>query len=172
MDRILSYTKVDDYFKSLANKHLDINDYIGTSTTELDSRMSSVDGIASPFLCLFNYQGKLSGNMQRTFNDRTLSFSICFTGIEAEDFPAQKAAINAAEVIGLEILSRINVESKNPAIGWLYDNFQKDTVHYSEIELDKAEGFFGMEFHFDLKNSEPLVVTPDKWSDGDQFCTV
>lgn len=169
-ERVLSYKKVDEYFSSLAAKHVDVKDYIGTSTTELDSKLASVDGLQSPFFCFFNYQGKLSGNQQRTFNDRTLSFSICFTGIDAEDFPAQKQAIDDAEIIGLEILSRINIESKKEAIGWLYNNFQKDTAHYSEIELEGSEGVFGMEFHFDLKNTEPLVVSPDKWSDGNEFC--
>lgn len=170
-DRILSYKKVDEYFSALADKHVDIKDYIGTSTTELDSKLGSVDGLQSPFLCFFNYQSKLSGNQQRTFNERTLSFSICFTGINAEDFEAQKKAIDDAEIIGLEFLSRINIESKKEAIGWLYNNFQKDSVYYTEIELEKADGLFGMEFHFDLKNTEPLVVSPDKWTDGDTFCT-
>jgi hypothetical protein len=171
MDRILSYKKVDEYLENLATKHVDINDYVGTSTTELNSKLGSVDGLQSPFLCFFNYQGKLSGNQQRTFNERTLSFSICFTGIDSEDFEAQKDAIDTAEIIGLEVLSRINVESKKQEIGWLYNNFEKDSAYYTEIELDQAEGVFGMEFHFNLKNTEQLVVSPEKWTDGNTFCT-
>lgn len=171
MARVLSYKKVDDYFKSLAEKHVDINDYVGDSTTEIDNKLDSVDGLQSPFLSFYSYEGKLSGNQQRTFNDRTLSFAICFTGIDAQNFEDQRKAKDDAELIGLEVLSRINVDSKNPLSGWLYNNFEKNTVFYTEIELDKSEGIFGMEFHFDLKVLEPLVVTPDKWSDGDQFCT-
>jgi hypothetical protein len=30
-----------------------------------------------------------------------------------------------AEEIGLEVSSRINIQSKMPTIGWLYNNFDK-----------------------------------------------
>lgn len=170
-NRILSYKKVDEYFELLAQKHVEINDYIGTSQTELSSKLTSFDGVASPFFVFFNYQGKLTGNQQRTFNTRTLSFSICYIVKDLEDFVAQKEAIDNAEIIGLEVLSRINYDSKLQNIGWLYNNFEKDSVNYNEIELEKPDGIFGMEFHFDLKNIEPLTATPEKWTDGELICT-
>ena len=170
MERVLDYKKVDDYLKSLAEKHVDIKDYVGDSTTELDDKVNTTDGLQSPFMSFYGYEGKLSGNQQRTFNERSLSFAICYSGISSGDFEAQRIAKRDAEIIGLEVLSRINVESKSPAIGWLYDNFVKESVQYIELEQELSEGLFGMEFHFNLKSLEPLVVTPDKWSDGDQFC--
>ena len=171
MARVLSFSKVDDYFKELATKHLDIKDYCGTSAEELASKIDSVAGLKTPFLVFYDYFGKLEGKEQRTFNNRSLAFSILFTGVAADDFPGQRTAVNNAEEIGLEVLSRINVQSKMPDIGWLYNNFDKNSVTMDEVIAEGSDGFYGMEFHFDLKTVEPLVVTPSKWSDGDIFCT-
>lgn len=169
--RVLSFSKVDDYFRELATKHVDISDYCGTSAEELASKIGSVAGLQSPFLVFYDYFGKLEGKEQRTFNTRSLAFSVLYSGVAPDDFPAQRTAVNNAEEIGLEVLSRINVQSKMPNIGWLYNNFDKNTVTMDEVIAEESEGFYGMEFHFDLKTLEPLVVTPAKWSDGNIFCT-
>jgi hypothetical protein len=99
-----------------------------------------------------------------------LAFSILYSGVAPDDYVAQREAVNNAEMIGLEVLSRINIESKMQSSGWLYNNFIKESVHYEELKFEKIDGYFGMEFHFDLKVLEPLVVDKAKWSDGDIFC--
>jgi hypothetical protein len=170
MERVLSYQKVDDYFKDLAKKHVDIKDYCGSSAEELASKITSVAGFKTPLLVFYDYSGKLEGNKQRTFNNRSLAFSILYTGVKADDFPGQRAAINNSEEIGLEVLSRINVQSKMPNHGWLYNNFDKNTATFDEVIAEGEDGFYGMEFHFELKTLEPLVVDPNKWSDGVLFC--
>lgn len=171
MDRLLSFKKVDDYFKDLATKNVDIKDYCGTSADELADKISSTVGLKSPSLVFFDYYGKLSGPEQRTFNTRTLAFSILITGVKTDDYPGQRTAIDNAEEIGMEVLSRIHVQSKMPGIGWLYNNFEKDSVTYEELKNVGADGFYGMEFHFNLKTLDSLVVTPAKWTDGEIFCS-
>jgi hypothetical protein len=170
MERTLSYKKVDAYFKALADKNTDIQDYCGTSVSELASRMASVEGVKSPILVFFDYSSKLEGNEQRTFNNRSIAFSVLFPGIKSDQFQSQTDAIDQAEEIGLEVLSRIYIQSKMPDIGWLYKNFQKESVVIMEVKSEGQDGFYGMEFHFDLKTLEPLIVTPSKWSDGNIFC--
>jgi hypothetical protein len=170
MERILSYKKVDLFFRDLADKHLDIRDYCGTSVLELASKMATVAGINIPILVFFDYFSKLEGPEQRTFSNRSVAFSILFPGIKADQYQAQIDAIDQAEEIGLEVLSRIYIQSKMPDIGWLYKNFQKESVVMMEVKSKGQDGFYGMEFHFDLKTLEPLVVTPSKWSDGTIFC--
>lgn len=171
MARVLSFQKVDDYFKELATKHVDINDYCSTSVQELAEKIATVAGLQSPLLVFFDYYGKLEGKEQRTFNNRSLAFSILYTGIKVDEYLAQRTAVTNGEEIGLEVLSRINVQSKMQGIGWLYNNFDKNTVTMDEVISEGSDGFYGMEFHFDLKTLEPLVVNPAKWSDGDIFCT-
>jgi hypothetical protein len=170
MGRILSYKKVDTFFKSLAEKNVDIKDYCGTSAEELAGKVASVEGIKAPILVFFDYSSKLEGNEQRTFSNRSLAFSILYPGIKREAFDAQNDAIDQAEEIGLEVLSRINVQSKMSDIGWLYNNFKKESVIMMEVKSEGQDGFYGMEFHFDLRTLEPLIVTSSKWSDGDIFC--
>lgn len=171
MERVLSFKKVDNYLEDLATKHVDINGYCSTSVEELASKLGSVNGVDVPILVFFDYSGKLEGPEQRTFNNRSLAFSILYPGISPSDFPSQYLAINNAEEIGLEVLSRIHVQSKMPDIGWLYNNFKKESVLMMEVKSEGQDGFYGMEFHFDLKTLEPLIVTPEKWSDGNIFCT-
>jgi hypothetical protein len=171
MERVLSLKKVDELFEDLAAKHVDIKGYCGTSAQELADKISSTVGLVSPFLVFFKYIGKLSGNTQRTFNNRSLAFSVVYAGIPVDDYPGQLLAKTNAEEIGLEVLSRINVFSKMPESGWLYNNFDKESVTYTDIEAEGADSFWGQEFHFDLKTLEPLIVTPEKWIDGDVFCT-
>lgn len=170
MARLLSFKKVNDYFEELATKHVDINDFVGTSPVELANKAASVDGLKTT-LVFYDYYGKLSGNDQRTFNNRKISFSVVETGVRADDFPAQDNAIDKCEAIGLEVLSRINVWSKMPESGWLYKNFEKETATWEQVRSEGSEGFWGMDFSFELKTIEPLVVDPSKWSDGDIFCT-
>jgi hypothetical protein len=42
-----------------------------------------------------------------------------------------------------------------PTIGWLYNNFDKIAT-IEEVIAEGQDGFYGMEFHFDLKTLEPL----------------
>jgi len=169
--RQLSYKKIDEYFKDIAVKNLDIQDYCGTSLNELADKIGQHSGMLSPILILFNIQNKLTGNQQRTLNNRTISFTVAFAGVDPNDYPAQVKAVDDAETIGLQILSRINIDSKGKKVEWLYNNFDPNTVHFMEFEAETAEGLFGCEFHFDLKNPEPLLVDPAKWTDGDEYCT-
>jgi len=171
MERILSFKKVDDYLNSLANRHIEIKDYCGTSPDELADKISSVAGFGSPGMVFFEVYSKLSGNQQRTFNNRSISFAITIGGIKADDHLGRRDAVSNAEQIGLEVLSRIEFDSKLPSIGWLYKNFIKESINYAEFDPRGAEGFVGMDFHFDLKTLEPLVVNPEKWTDGNVICT-
>jgi len=171
MERILSFKKLDDYLNSLADRHVEIKDYCGTSPDELADKISSVAGFGNPGMVFFDIYSKLSGNQQRTFNNRSISFAIVIGGIKPDDYSGRLDAVSLAEEIGLEVLSRIELDSKLPAIGWLYRNFIKESINYAEFDPKGAEGFVGMDFHFDLKTLEPLVANPEKWTDGNLICT-
>ncbi|WP_417365890.1 hypothetical protein [Flavobacterium beibuense] len=170
MDRILSKKKVNDYLKSLAELSNDIQLFVGTSELELDAAINKKSGLLSPCLNFYGYSWKLSGNHQRTFNTRTISFAVLIAGVKNDDFEARDNAITRAEEIGLDVLSRIYQDSLKPEFEWLYNNVDKSSVEGYEIKAKKPEGLYGMEFHVDIKVHEPLVVDPAKWSDGDSFC--
>lgn len=169
MARLLTYTTIEDYFKNLSEKHVDLKDFCGTSANELANKLADSTGIAPPILILYKVEAQLSGTEQRTFNTRTIHFAVAYLLTDANDYPAQKLAITNAEAIGLDILSRINIDSKKPELGWLYNNFIKESATYDTFEGEETAGLFGMDFHFNLRVPEPLVVDPAKWIDGNDY---
>lgn len=168
--RILNYNIVKEYFKGLATKHKNINSFVGYSAEELATELAKVKGLASPTLVLYNYEGKLDGNNQRTFANRTISFAILKQVKKLDDFTAQYQAIADAEGLGLSVLSRINYDSKKGEIAWLSQNFIKDSVRFNEIKYKGQGGLFGMEFTFDLKTLEPLSIIAEDWEDITEPC--
>lgn len=170
MSRELSYKKINNYLEDLVSKNVDLKDFVGSSINELSNKLASANGVQSPFFIFYGYRNRLSGNEQRTNNTKTISFAIAFNGIDANDYSGQKQAIDTAEIIGLEFLSRIFIDSKSPDIKWLYNNFQKDTVTFETFEAEEAQGLFGSDFSFELKVPEALIVTNSKWTDGN-YCS-
>lgn len=166
-----TYQKMHDYLQLLTNNHLELKEFIGASVDELQEKLSSFDGVQSPFLYFFDYSNKLSGNNQRTFNQKTISFGIAFLGVNVNDFVAINKAIDDAEILGLEVISRINYDSQKPEQKWLYNNFIKESCFFTPVEASEIEGMYGMDFTFDIKVPEPLVVDKTKWSDGNSICT-
>lgn len=170
MERLMKYSGLEDYFFDLSHKHILIKDFCGTSKTELANKINSFDGINSPIFILFKVSSALSGTEQRTFNTRDISFAIVFLMNDFGDAEKIKENKTLAEEIGLDFLSRINIESKMPEKEWLYNNFLKDSVRYEEFEMQENVGLCGMEFFFSLKLPEKLTVNKDAWTDGNTFC--
>ncbi len=170
LNRQLTYQKLADYMKALADNHTAINSFISYSEKELATEMRKRQALTYPALVLFGYSGKLDGNKQRTFAERSIAFAIVSKVNKRDDFQAQYQAINDAEQIGLSILSRINYDSKQPVMEWLYNAFDKNSVRFSEITGRETDNLFGMEFHFELKNKEPLIIDAADWADIDTTC--
>lgn len=170
MDRLLSKKKVSDYLKGIVQKNADLVHYVGTNKEELTNLIHSKAGITGPVLNFYGYRWKLEGNSQRTFNARVVSFAVLIAGVDIEDYQAQDEAVSSAEAIGLEVLSYIYQEAQLPETGWLYNNLTKESITADEIAMRDTAALFGMDFSFELKVSEPLVVNKTKWTDGNKFC--
>ena len=168
--RILNYNIVKEYFNYLATNHKNINSFVGYSAEELATELRKIKGLPDPILVLYNYEGKLDGNNQRTFANRTISFAILKQVEKVDDFTVQYQAIADCEELGLSVLSRIHYDSKGKKIEWLYNNFIKDSVRFNEVKYKSSEGLFGMEFSFDLKTLEPLSIVADDWEDIESVC--
>lgn len=165
------FKKVNDYFSYLVSQAPAIKKFISVSERELQSVLSKTTKQDDPFLVLFGYEGTLDGNNQRTIGTRTVSFAILFRVTDPNNFADQYSKINQAEEIGLQVLSRINQDSHPSAgINWLMNSFKKDSVKFSEVTYETANGLFGCEFHFDLEVKNPLTADSDFWLDRD-FCS-
>jgi hypothetical protein len=163
--RVVTYKTIHDYFKTLGENHKTIETFVGYSPEELAVQMGKLKGFKTPMMVLFNYEGKLDGNQQRTFATRTISFAILKTVVKPDNFTEQYNAIAESEVLGLSVLSRINYDSKCKNVEWLHNNFLKESVRFNEIKFKGKEALFGMEFFFDLKTPEPLVIEENNWND-------
>lgn len=164
------FTKINDYLAALVAATDHIKKYISVSEKELLSVLSKTKKEDDPFMVFFGYEGKLMGNNQRTIGTRTVSFSILYRVSDPNDYAGQYTKINLAEHIGLQVLSRINQDSHPSSDqAWLHNAFQKDSVKFSEVAYQTANGLFGCEFHFDLEVKNPLTADPDFWLDKD-FC--
>ena len=168
---ILTYNELKEYLAHLATQHHGITSFVGWSRLELHNELGKLRGEKFPMLCLFEYEGKLTGNEQRTFNSRTVGFSIFSGGISTNDFAAQYSAISQAETYGLELLARINYDSNRlNSTHWLYKNFNKNTVRFEQLRASEQAMAYGMEFFFDLKVPQPFAVTAANWADLDSVC--
>lgn len=164
------FKQINDYFAALVSATNKINKFISVSDRQLQSILSSTTKVDDPFLVLFGYEGKLSGNDQRTIGTRTVSFSILYRVSDPNDFSDQYKKINLAEEIGLQVLARINQDSHpSSSVKWLHSAFQKDSVHFQEVFYQSGNGLFGCEFHFDLEVKNPLTVKSGFWTDK-EFC--
>ena len=168
--RPVTYIAILEYFRMLADNHSQIQSFIGYSPLALQSKISSMKGLETPTLVLYDYEGRLDGNNQRTIAQRTISFALVESVKHGDDFDGQYESISVCEGIGLSVLSRINFESKKSDLKWLYNNFVKDSVRFNEIKLKGKDGMFGMQFSFDLRISEPLVINPCDWKDIKPKC--
>lgn len=165
------FTTINTYFAYLVCATPHIKKFISISDRELLSTLAKTTKEDDPFLVFFGYEAKLAGNNQRTIGTRTISFSILFRVTDSNDFAGQYTKINQAENIGLQVLSRINQDSKpGSGVNWLVNAFQKDSVRFSEAVYETASGLFGCEFHFDLEIKNPLIADSGFWLDKD-FCT-
>lgn len=165
------FKKLNDYFKYLVSQAPDIKNFISVSPRELQTVLSQTTKSDDPFLVFFGYEGKLDGNNQRTIGTRTVSFAILFRITDPNSFSDQYQKIDQAEDIGMQVLSRI-LQDSHPSSGidWLRNAFQKDSVRFSEVTYETANGLFGCEFHFDLEIKNPLTAESGFWLDRD-FCT-
>lgn len=164
------FKQINDYFEHLVNSTNHIKKFIGVSERELQSVLASTSMVDDPFLVLFGYKGALDGNNQRTLGARTVSFSILYRVTDPNNYAGQYTKTNLAEHIGLQVLSRINQESRpTSSVKWLHGAFVKGSVHFEEVFYQTGSGLFGCEFHFDLGVKDPLTVDSGFWTDKD-FC--
>lgn len=166
----LNYKQIMDYHEALVIKHHKLESFVGFSKQEMHNSLGKLRGKKYPMLILYDYEGKLTGTLQRTFSVRTISFSILFGGIALDDYAKQYQAMANAEIYGLEILSRINFDSKKPDKVWLYNNFVKDSVVFEQARLMNEAALYGMIFSYDLRVTQAFGIKAEHWEDITDVC--
>lgn len=167
----MTYEKLTTYFEFLGLKHKLINSTIVFNERKFNQEYASRNGLQYPALIFDPYKSYLSGNAQRTFNNRSFEFSVMIK-VENSSADALKRARNMAEEIGLQLIARIKHDSNTCSnLDWLYQNFDANNVNYEPANYDNTNGDLvtGMDFSFSLKNKQSLKMNPSLWLDKTRF---
>lgn len=162
------YLKLKKYFQHLAQKHKQIKESVGYFSREILEKSSSYNGIASPFLAIYDYELGLDGGELNTIGTRKITFSIIFADAPHDDFEGQQQKIDQAEQIAMQILARIRWNS-NDRKHFLYGAFQKDMTKIYPIEEPQAH-LYGVDVVVHFRSPESLSVNPNDWEDAFLTC--
>lgn len=162
-----SYKKVKQYFKNLQEQSNFLNDFVGFSEREWNSRKASRMGIASPVLALFRYELGLDAPEKNAMAVRKVAFAVMLKVQKPDDFEGQTNAVDEAEALALKILARINYDS-NDTTHFLYNSFIKESVQINPVELSAND--FGVEVFFHFRNFQPMKVDLADWKDITKIC--
>ena len=161
--RSVSHQKIIDYFECIANEHILINSFCRFNFNEIKARLRG--GVEDYILCLESHSGDITGNLQSTFNSRTVSLLVLGTA-STTDFDKQMKIMDTSEQIILDILSRIQKDAKddsrNSPTRWLR-GFDKNSVSYDAggpLFINK----YGYNAIITLPNHEPLCFRSEYWS--------
>lgn len=164
-NRGLTYDMLEFYFRDLVRKNRLINSFAGFTDAEFEYVIADKKANKYPMLALSRYAFKLSGNKQRTFNERVIEFGI---GIKLKNrsFDEERKAEAFAEQLGMQMIARIKEDSDRcESLHWLYGNFDVNTVKAQALPFDTKDRIKGMSFSFELKNRQPLLVEDYVWTD-------
>lgn len=156
------FSQIELYFEELVQNTEYIKAFIPLSERALSNHLESTSRLQDPMLFLMSYEGKLDGNNQRTVGYRTVNFAVMFR-CDSDDAMAQRKAINDSEHVILNVLSRIDLDSKEQIIPWLKNAFVKNSVKLEDADFEYFPGLYGMYCSFDLEVKNSLKYDNSFW---------
>lgn len=154
------FLEIENYLENLVNQTDHIKTFVPLSDRDIDNKMSG--NTVGPFFVLISYKGALNENKQRTIGRRNLTFAILLKAPH-DNALVQRQKIDEAEWIGLNVLSKIDLDSQLGTPDWMKHAFIKETVHYEETQYEQFSGLFGQEFSLDLNIKNPLKYESNFW---------
>jgi hypothetical protein len=162
------YLRMKNYFENVVEQSNFLNGFAGFFERELFNKLTSRKSpLKAPYLALFKYSLGLDGQEQNTKAIRRLGFSIILYSEKPNDFESEYEAIDLAENLALKVLSRMMFDSKNSK-HFLYNSLIKESVQIIPMEIEKIG--FGVEVFFNLKNMQPMIISPEDWKDIKSVC--
>lgn len=160
MENRAYFLEIEKYCEDMCAQTSNIKTFVPLSDRDIDNKVTGSS--PGPFFILTGYRGKLNENRQRTLNKKTLTFAILIRA--AHDHALlQRQQIDRAEWIGLNIISKIDLDSSLGNPEWLKNAFIKESVVYEEMQYENFSGLFGMEFSIDLNIKNTLKFNTEFW---------
>ena len=156
------YLQLKKYFSDLADQNIHIKDKVGYFSREIAEKERSFNGIASPFLAIYDYELGLDGGELNTMGRRKITFSIIYANAPHDNSEAQQELISKAEAIALQCLARIRWDNHQKG-HFLFNSFEKDLTKIYPVEDPQAH-FFGVDVEVHFKTPTPLEVKQEDWT--------
>ena len=167
MQKENSYLKLKEYFEYIAEKSTKINDFAGYFQRDVNNKITSYRGMASPYLAIFDYKKGYLGENDNTIAAISMRYAILRTDVPFDDIEAQYRAIDECELIAKSVNSRLRYDHHKPG-HLIFNAFLKDRTDI--VPIDVREVGFGVEVQVFFKNPENLALNPDEWTDIDSVC--
>jgi len=153
------------YFQTIAETHLSI---LHTSTEkhfyrlEIDEVLSGLSDINYPALILEAYSLSYSDNKSdNPLKTRSGAFILLDHVVDPNDFDTIHSNLDALEVIGDDIISKIRKDKRDSTIKIVKD-FKLDSVEVSTVS-NIVGNDWGLRFEYELTSPVPLDYDATKW---------
>lgn len=161
----LGYSNIVAYFRSLAEKHVDLSDFFRADTTEIMAAMRP--GVNYPVLMLEDPELDLSDNLGQNKTEHfDLGFAVLIPcEVQNWDEIEEKRA-QTMDVI-MELERRVLADSENPE-HWLYNRYDANETRFHPIGPIFTDNCYGYRCEMMLRNTDvKRTPTNAKWSDLD-----
>lgn len=159
----LTYTQLLDFHKSIANAHVDINDFYRVDFDELQGQMrAGINGFPVLFMEAPSIAISSETKGVTNFGNRANSILILDNVYDREDFPAVEAALEKTHRIALDIISYLLKCSKD-SNHFLFGKFDSNTVSIEKVG-PIVDNLYGWNILYQTKSFESMQFNPDKWN--------
>ena len=95
------YLQLKKYFSDLADQNVHIKDKVGYFSREIGEKERSFNGIASPFLAIYDYELGLDGGELNTMGRRKLTFSIIYVRLKPLRYSVWRVSVGITTKRGI-----------------------------------------------------------------------
>ena len=151
------------YFRNLANLHVNINDFYVMDINEPLNAMRS--GMKFPALIMNTLEGSLAANnLDNVLDNIHGGFLIIDHLAKMDDFSGEMTILQHTKELGIDLISRMNYDlyKNEPAAMKAIQGFRYDSVTYQMVD-GIFDNCFGFLFTYRLLSTMDLDYNPLKW---------
>ncbi|QQV91394.1 hypothetical protein Leef1_3 [Polaribacter phage Leef_1] len=164
----ISHNSIIAYFKDLQEKLIGLEDFFRIDLAEIKGAFRS--DASFPCLVVESHESDLGKSKpNQSVNDRTFAFTVYFNP-ENGNFDEQNEMLDLSEAFGYKIIARMRHDAtiKNHI---LFNRFKVSEVKNHKVGPVFNERLYGYRFTGEITAQQPLIVSPDDWTDIDLICS-
>jgi hypothetical protein len=162
-----SFQEITDFLTDLGNKHVDVNSVYRWNRTELSGAMRKA--VQKSIMLIDAVEINANSPAENNVHLNQCAFTILgkegVSTARIDSYDAQNEVLNHTQKIAFEIAARIQRESYNADLLWLYGNLEKGSFNFFKVGPVFTENLFGYRCEFTIKTMEVYKLDPTKWTD-------